>query len=112
MALKGLTQVLAALRKVQSDMEKKRKTALNHIGIIVKADAVKMTPVDTSNLRNSAYIDVDGSERVLVGYTAAYAPYVHEDLEATHEVGEAKFLEKAIKMNHARIVDELAKGGL
>lgn len=112
MALKGLSDVKAALKKVQSDMEKKKRTALNRIGVIIKADAVKMTPVDTANLRGSAYIDIDGSEKVLVGYTAAYAPYVHENLEARHEIGEAKFLEKAVQKNQKRIIEELAKGGI
>lgn len=112
MAIKGLPGVLAALKKAQSDMEKKKRKALNRIGVIVKADAQKMTPVDTANLRGSAYINADGSEKVLIGYTAAYAPYVHENLDAYHKVGEAKFLEKAVKMNQDRIVEELAKGGI
>lgn len=31
---------------------------------------------------------------VVVGYSAAYAVYVHENLESRHTVGEAKYLEK------------------
>ncbi len=31
---------------------------------------------------------------VIVGYTQAYALYVHEDLTANHPVGQAKFLEE------------------
>jgi hypothetical protein len=31
---------------------------------------------------------------VVVGYTAAYAVYVHENLEAHHDNGQAKFLEQ------------------
>ncbi len=31
---------------------------------------------------------------VLVGFTAAYAINVHEDLQAHHDVGQAKFLEQ------------------
>lgn len=31
---------------------------------------------------------------VLVGYTQAYGIYVHENLEANHPVGQAKFLEE------------------
>ena len=34
------------------------------------------------------------SVSVSVGYTAAYALYVHENLEARHPVGQAKFLEQ------------------
>lgn len=35
--------------------------------------------------------------KAVVGYTAEYAVYVHENLEAFHPVGEAKFLEKPIR---------------
>jgi hypothetical protein len=47
----------------------------------------------------------DSNKSVVVGYTQNYAIYVHENLEAHHDVGEAKFLEKPYK-NLAR---ELAK---
>jgi hypothetical protein len=34
---------------------------------------------------------------VVVGYSQAYAIYVHENLEAHHEVGQAKFLEEPLR---------------
>ncbi|MGL6095045.1 MAG: hypothetical protein ACRC7O_04495 [Fimbriiglobus sp.] len=34
---------------------------------------------------------------VVVGYTAAYGVFVHEDLEAFHPVGRAKFLEEPFR---------------
>jgi len=37
-----------------------------------------------------------GKKGVQVGVSANYAIYVHEDLEANHTVGEAKFFSKAI----------------
>lgn len=36
----------------------------------------------------------DRDYRLRVGYTAEYAFWVHEDLEALHAVGQAKFLEQ------------------
>ncbi len=36
----------------------------------------------------------DDDRTVSVGYTASYATHVHEDLEAFHPVGQAKFLEQ------------------
>lgn len=36
----------------------------------------------------------DANTSYVVGYTAAYAIYVHENLEAHHPVGQAKFLEQ------------------
>jgi hypothetical protein len=48
------------------------------------------------------YRRVEGAKiqnyRVIVGYSAYYAIYVHEDLTKNHKVGEAKFLENAAKV--------------
>lgn len=38
---------------------------------------------------------------VMVGFSAHYAPFVHENVEASYNVGEAKFLEKAFQANIA-----------
>jgi len=43
------------------------------------------------------------SPTVEVGFTAFYAIYVHEDLNANHKVGTAKYLEKAISGNLEQI---------
>lgn len=39
------------------------------------------------------------SKTVVVGYTSNYAVYVHEDLEAHHPVGQAKYLEQPDREN-------------
>jgi hypothetical protein len=36
----------------------------------------------------------EANAAVIVGYTASYAIFVHEDMEAVHPVGQAKFLEQ------------------
>ncbi len=43
---------------------------------------------------------------VRVGYTAEYAVYVHENLEAHHPVGQAKFLEQPLR----EMISELVAG--
>lgn len=103
----GLNEVLRNFDKIKKDSERKRKQAFIRIGAIVKADSVKNTPVDTGNLRSSAFIKA-AKDKVSIGYTAAYAFVVHEDLEAHHEVGEAKYLERAVTRNKPRILQELA----
>lgn len=57
-------------------------------------------PIDTGALRASGMVSkpyISGTTvMVEIGYGGAAAPYaaiVHEDLEANHEVGKAKFLE-------------------
>ncbi len=51
---------------------------------------------------------------VSVGYTQAYAIYVHENLEAKHPVGQAKFLEQPFRLLQgalaAMVRDGLRKG--
>lgn len=56
----------------------------------------------------------DNKVSVVVGYTAAYALYVHEDRQAYHEVGKAGFLldpARRLANDVARIVrDALTRG--
>ena len=51
----------------------------------------------------------------LVGYTQAYAIYVHENLEAKHPVGQAKFLETPMRENEAelrQVINDALKRGV
>lgn len=63
----------------------------------------RRTPVDTGELRASIYVERaerDGkrifSRIVAGGVSAPYAIYVHEDLDAIHKVGQAKFIESVL----------------
>lgn len=47
----------------------------------------------------------DADVSAVVGYTAAYALFVHENLEAIHKVGQAKFLEQPAR----QYADELGR---
>lgn len=48
------------------------------------------------------------NESVIVGYTANYALYVHENLNANHVVGEAKFLERpARELNNSGVLRQI-----
>lgn len=50
----------------------------------------------------------------VVGYSAPYAVFVHEDLEAHHPVGEARFLSRALRagapFRRAFLADALRRG--
>lgn len=55
--------------------------AMAEILIIIEGRAVNLTPVDTSNLVNSRFRQVTNTltgTKGVIGYTAAYALYVHE----------------------------------
>ena len=45
----------------------------------------------------------EGTPSVVVGYTQNYAIYVHENKEAHHEVGEAKYLEKPARTHQQEL---------
>lgn len=49
------------------------------------------------------YRDFDESNSVTVGCTQTYALFVHEDMEANHEVGEAKFMQKSVARTKSRV---------
>lgn len=50
----------------------------------------------------------DGNVSVSVGFTQNYAVYVHENLEAYHKVGQAKFLEQPAR----ELSDDGTLGGI
>lgn len=87
----------------------------------VATQSRRYTPVDTGALRAShevgrpKFSGRDISVEISVGGPAAeYAPFVHENLQARHPVGRAKFLETAL--NEAkpglakRLGDRVVKG--
>jgi len=80
---------------------------MNIAAAMVKARSINKTPVDTGNLKNSHYISFATPQNgysAEIGCTAKYAFYVHEDLEATHKTGQAKFLQSAIEESHSDIL--------
>ena len=53
------------------------------LGQAILGRALELTPVDTGTLRKSAFI-LDGGDYILIGYSAPYAMYVHENLNIKH----------------------------
>lgn len=103
----GIQEALDELNEQIKDIKGKSIEGLIAAGLIIEADAKRKAPVLTGNLRASGFSRKDPTdpEVVEVGFNAAYAIFVHEDLEAHHTNGEAKFLENAVKENSQRIVD-------
>jgi hypothetical protein len=79
------------------------KKALYIEALKIMAVSIMRTPVDTGALRASHSVsrpETNGDDTSVTisvgGPSAPYAIYVHENLEAHHPVGQAKFLESAI----------------
>lgn len=98
MAVRGLERVIRNINAEVKKIEGRTTAGLLAAGLKVQAEAQRRTPVDTGNLRASAYTRraQDDATKVEVGFAAAYALPVHENLEAHHPVGQAKFLESAL----------------
>lgn len=103
----GKDEVLRNLNRQVLGIKKRTRKGMLAAGLLVKGESMRLTPVDTGNLRNSAYTDpigTDDNPGVEIGYQAAYAVYVHERTELHHEVGQAKFLETALKKSARRVL--------
>lgn len=92
-SLKVFTNTAALRRVVQPAMTMAAEAMMS--------DAKRRTPVDTGRLRASGRVErarTTGTRVVVVlGFHTKYAGYVHEDLNANHPVGQAKFLALAVK---------------
>ena len=122
--VEGLDEVLQNLNRHIADIEGKSIEGLFAAGLIVQAESQRRTPVDQGNLKASAYTRKFGNVGVEIGYTAHYAPYVHESVEMKLEGqdrtggrkgrywdpqgrGEAKFLENAVVAKQDEILNEI-----
>lgn len=95
----GVGEMERKLRNVLKGFLPEVSKALFEEAQIEMAEAKRRTPVDTGDLRGSGFVSKPeyNGRTVSVGMNfggpaAPYAIYVHEDLEAFHRVGQAKFL--------------------
>ena len=95
-------------------------------GLVIQADAQRHVPVEYGVLRQSAYtrkVRGGASPVVEIGFTASYAPYVHENLEMKWKgqrrrsgkgvywgpQGEARFLANAVTRQSDKVVEIAAR---
>ena len=121
--ISGTDKVLANLNREIKGIRNRSRAGLLEAALVVRRRSMQLTPVDTGNLRGSAYtlaydLWLKGTT-VEIGYTAGYAPYVNEipppparspgGRSATHTVGQWKFLETAIKEKRREILAIIRK---
>ena len=104
--LEGFIELTNKLNKSISQISDTVQSALLDCGNDLQQKAVDITPIDTGALRASAFTEAEsgGNPSVIVGFEEEYAIYVHENLEAHHDVGQAKFLEQPLKENADKYV--------
>lgn len=71
---------------------------------MAEVSGVKQLAEQLKNLSDSLGVKVN----VAVGYTQNYAVYVHENLEAHHEIGQAKFLEQPFRELSPELYKQIA----
>lgn len=79
--LEGLDNVLKNLKREKKSMGDRVELGLKAAGLFLQRESQKVVPVEDGNLKASAFTRATGKgydTQVSVGYTAAYALYVHE----------------------------------
>lgn len=133
MSLKGIEKVVSNLNREIAKIEKRSARGLTVAALRVRRDSQKKTPVDEGNLRASAFTEtfkVSKGPAAVVGYTAEYAPWVHEapgTLKGQPRPkrkgssanrgkywdpqgrAEPKFLEKSAKENEKNILEDIRR---
>lgn len=98
----GANAVASSLNLLSRDVRSAAKVALREFGEEEMTESKKRVPVDTGTLRASGTVSEEESgDKLQVALTyggpaSEYAATVHEDLEAFHPVGEAKYLESVL----------------
>ena len=84
--LTGMSSVLSKLKAYGKSQERSIRRGLVKGGRFLQRKSQEIVPVEFSNLKNSAFTRDIGaiSPDIIVGYTADYAVFVHEDLEKKH----------------------------
>lgn len=109
----GSANIKQALQEFAQFYPKATLEAMREEAEIEMTEAKQRTPVKTGNLRASGIVlgpDEDGTVTLQFGGPAApYAVYVHENLDAFHKVGQAKFLESVVLESAPNMAERLAE---
>lgn len=89
-------KVISQAPEVRKALPARKRQALDASGITVEGAAKQKTPVETGRLRSSIAYRVINDDEVHIGTNVEYAIFVHENLDAYHAIGQAKFLEDAL----------------
>ena len=127
--LKGTEEVLAKIHAAMAQMGVKAEAALYQVAEQEMTESKKRVPVDLGNLKNSGHVqhpvrDAEGIS-VQMGFggpagsgnvggqtnkdDVGYAIVVHEDLEALHPSGQAKYLESVLRESAPYLLERIAK---
>lgn len=112
----GVPNMRNALKSLAKRFPDDVATAMFQEAQVEMTEAKRRTPVEFGNLRASGTVlrpERKGRDVVVPmvfgGVAAPYAIYVHENLDAHHDVGQAKFLESVLRESAPFIAARVAK---
>lgn len=118
LTFEGDQKMAETLKSKRERMQAATRAALYAAGNAVMTNAKQRAPLDTGVLRASGYVALPTTgnnpscEVGFGGAAKAYAMAQHEHTEYRHEVGEAKFLEKAFHdVDVKGIIQKILKEG-
>lgn len=111
--MKGTREMQAKASKLKADARRAMLRAVKKFQHEEGLESDKRVPVDTGELKESKF-EVEpywqGNQVIGgLGYGADHALVVHEDLEAHHPVGQAKYLESVINESAPYFPDRVAE---
>jgi hypothetical protein len=113
MRLKGEPEMKRHLKNAATNAPEQLREAGMAEMEIEKQEMQNRTPVRYGILRDSLEVMAPEMKKrtvvITVGTDVEYAPYVHENLEAFHEVGEAKFIESVLNESEPHMAERIAK---
>lgn len=114
--IKGVAEMAALVRSAASKFPSAVEKALYQEAQIEMTESKRRCPVDTGTLLASGFVQqpvrAGSNISVTLGYggeASSYAVIVHEDLEAFHKVGQAKYLESVLKESASHMAARIAK---
>jgi len=114
--MSGGDEMRAKLQRLAKRFPQEEEMALFQEAQIEMTESKKRVPVDTGTLRASGHVlkpetkwGRTSVDLVYGGAAEKYAVIVHEDLEANHKVGQAKFLESVLMESAPTMGERIAK---
>jgi len=111
----GADSVNRRLTELLNSVPQKVAAALYAEASNILTEAQKRTPVEFGTLRASGHVvgptTEGGNVSVIIAFggpAAPYAVYVHENMEAHHNVGQAKYLESVIVESSPKLAARVA----
>lgn len=83
----GVSQIFRNLRARSQRDNANAERGLKSAGLFIIRESLKIIPIEHGVLKSTWFVRMVGKgmrTRVFLGYTASYAIYVHEDMDAAH----------------------------